>query len=52
MTPELIEARLRLRDALLRREEARIDLIVAARAVRAALDTGPKTPALLRRQAD
>lgn len=52
MNTELVAARLRLRDAMMRRELARIDLIVAARAVRSALKLPPKVPALLRRQAE
>lgn len=52
MNDELISARLRLRDAMMRRELARIDLIQAARAVRSALNLPPKVPALLCRQAD
>lgn len=51
MNMELIAARLALRHALFRRELARVELIRAAAAVRAALP--PKqSPALLRRQAE
>lgn len=50
MNPELIAARLALRRALMNRELARVELILAARAVRAALP-GPRAPAFLRKQA-
>lgn len=51
ITVELAAARLVLRRALINRELARVELILAARAVRAALPNKNETPALLRKQA-
>jgi len=52
MNTELLRAHALLREAMIRRELARIDLIIAARAVRTALNLPPKVPAALGRQAE
>lgn len=52
MSPEQIAARLALRVALAQFHESRMQLGLAARALRKVVDVGPKVPAFLRPQAD
>lgn len=52
MTPEQIAARLALREARLKFNESRHQLLAATEALRKVVRLGPKEPALLRRQAD